>query len=41
MAIRYTKWLSNVPNGHTIYQHFPFQNIPKLGFLVRKYLATL
>jgi hypothetical protein len=24
MAIRYTKWLSNIPNGHKIYQHFPF-----------------
>jgi hypothetical protein len=29
MAIRYTKWLSNIPNDHKIYQQFPFQGPPK------------
>jgi hypothetical protein len=24
MAISYAKWLKNIPNGHKIYQHFPF-----------------
>jgi hypothetical protein len=25
----YTKWTENIPNGHKIYQHFPFQRPPK------------
>jgi hypothetical protein len=25
MAMRYTKWLSNITNGHKINQHCPFQ----------------
>jgi hypothetical protein len=25
----YTKWTSNITNGHKIYQHFPFQSPPK------------
>jgi hypothetical protein len=24
-----TKWPLNIPNGHKIYQHFPFQGLPK------------
>jgi hypothetical protein len=26
-----TKWLQSLPNGHKIYQHFPFQNHSKNG----------
>jgi hypothetical protein len=29
MSTRYTKWLSNIPNGHLMYQHFTFQGPPK------------
>jgi hypothetical protein len=44
--ITYTKWHENIPNGHKIYQHFPFQGPPKftqiriLGLRI-KHLATL
>jgi hypothetical protein len=45
-AIRNTKWLSNIPNGHRIYQHFTFQGPPKytqiaIFGLKRNHLATL
>jgi hypothetical protein len=41
MAGKLPKWPENCPNGHKIYQHLKIhcktlQNIPKLGFLVRK-----
>jgi hypothetical protein len=29
MTTNYTKRPSNIPNGHKIYQHFPFQGPPK------------
>jgi hypothetical protein len=28
MSRRYTKWLSNIPNGHNKYQNFSFQGTP-------------
>jgi hypothetical protein len=34
MAIKYTKWPQNVPNGHKIFHCKCLQNLPKLGFLV-------
>jgi hypothetical protein len=40
LTIRNTKWLSIIPNGDKLYQHFPFQGHPKytqIGFWVRKY----
>jgi hypothetical protein len=42
----YIKWQSNIPNGHKIYQHFPFKGPPKCTqsgiFGLKKYhLATL
>jgi hypothetical protein len=45
-AINYTKWTENIPNGHKIYQHFPFQGTPKftqIGIfgLKTNHLATL
>jgi hypothetical protein len=45
-AIRNTKWLSNIPNGHRIYQHFTFRGPPKftqtgIFGLKRNHLATL
>jgi hypothetical protein len=45
-AIRYTKLLSNIPNGHKIYHHFTFQGPPKntqIGIFgsKRNHLATL
>jgi hypothetical protein len=46
LAINYTKWPQNIPNGHKIYEHFPFQGPPKftqIGILGMKinHLATL
>jgi hypothetical protein len=29
-----TKWPQNRPNGHKIYQHFPFQGPPKSTHIV-------
>jgi hypothetical protein len=29
MVIKYTNWLQYIPNGHGIYQPFPFQGRPK------------
>jgi hypothetical protein len=29
MAIKYTKWLYNIPNDHKMYQYFPFLGRPK------------
>jgi hypothetical protein len=29
MAKNYTEWPQNIPNGHKLYQHFPFQDPPK------------
>jgi hypothetical protein len=45
-AIRYTKWLSDIPNGDKIFQHFTIQGPPKytqIGIfgLKRNHLATL
>jgi hypothetical protein len=45
-ATRNTKWLSNIPNGNKICQHFTFQGHPKhtqIGIfdLKRNHLATL
>jgi hypothetical protein len=46
MAMRYTKWLSNITNGHKINQHCPFQGPPiqtQIGIFGLKiyHLATL
>jgi hypothetical protein len=46
IAIEYTKWPENWPNGHTIYQHLPLQDRPKftqIGIFGWKiyHLATL
>jgi hypothetical protein len=30
MAIKYKKWPQTTPNGHKIYQHFPFKGPPKI-----------
>jgi cytochrome c len=30
MAIKYTKWMKNRPNGDKIYQRLPLQDSPKL-----------
>jgi hypothetical protein len=45
-VITYTKWPYNIPNGHIIYQHYPFQGPPKftqIGIFGLKinHLATL
>jgi hypothetical protein len=45
-AIKYTKWSQNIPNGHKIYQHSPFQDPPiytESGIIGMKinHLATL
>jgi hypothetical protein len=45
-AKRYTPSLSNIPNGHKMYQHFTFQSLPnysQIGIfrLNRNHLATL
>jgi hypothetical protein len=32
-----TKLSQSIPNGREIYQNIPFQNLPKLWFLVSKY----
>jgi hypothetical protein len=40
MAIKYTKWPKYIPNGHKMYQHFPFQGLQKFtqsGILVSKH----
>jgi hypothetical protein len=29
MTVKYIKWHSNIPKGHKMYQHFPFQGPPK------------
>jgi hypothetical protein len=29
VTIKYTEWTQNIPNGHKIYQHLPFQDPPK------------
>jgi hypothetical protein len=46
MAIYYTKWPYNIPNGHKIYQLFPFQGPPKCSHIAIfglkiNHLATL
>jgi hypothetical protein len=46
MAIKYAKWPKNIPSGHKIYQHFPFQGSPKytqiwIFGMKRWHLATL
>jgi hypothetical protein len=51
MVTRCTKWLSNIPNGRKIYQHFPFhwdfwfENIPfgnpDLESILRLWLTTI
>jgi hypothetical protein len=34
---KYTNAPLNVENGHKIYEHYPFQGHPEMGFLVGKY----
>jgi hypothetical protein len=29
MALKYTKWPEEIPNGHEIYQKFPFKGLQK------------
>jgi hypothetical protein len=29
VALKYEKWPQTTPNGHEIYQHFPFKDPPK------------
>jgi hypothetical protein len=46
MAIKYFQWLKNRPNGHKIYQDFPWQDPPKftqieIFGLKTNHLATL
>jgi hypothetical protein len=46
MALNYTKWPYNIPNGHKIYPHLPFKGPPKftqIGIfgLKTNHLATL
>jgi hypothetical protein len=33
-GIQYNKWPCYIPNGHKIYQHFPFQDPPKITKIV-------
>jgi hypothetical protein len=30
IAIQYNKWPDNIPNGHKIDQHFPFQDLTQI-----------
>jgi hypothetical protein len=46
IALNYTKWTLNIPNGHKIYQHLPFKGPPKftqicIFGLKTNHLATL